>query len=67
MEPHDVSMLLEQTAQIECRSGYHCAPDAHRTIGTLTSGGTTRLSPGPLTTDDEIATCVAAIREISGA
>ena len=64
LDPQDLSMLLEQTAGVECRSGFHCAPDAHRTIGTLTSGGTTRLSPGPFTTRDEIAVCVDAIREL---
>lgn len=66
MEPLDVSMLLEQAAEIECRSGLHCAPDAHQTLGTLSGGGTTRLSPGPFTTEAEIEVCISAIREFSG-
>ncbi len=36
------------------RSGFHCAPLAHRWIGSDSNGGTIRLSPGPFTQEDEI-------------
>jgi cysteine desulfurase family protein len=36
------------------RAGLHCAPLAHRTLGTL-PGGTVRVSPGWFTTREEIA------------
>ena len=65
LDPHDVSLLLEQTAQIETRAGLHCAPDAHRTIGTFATGGTIRIGIGPFTTTAEVDTCVAAVQEIA--
>jgi cysteine desulfurase / selenocysteine lyase len=49
---------------IACRRGFHCAPAAHRTIGTFHSGGTIRLSPGPFTTDEEIDRAATAFKEI---
>ena len=49
---------------IACRHGLHCAPAAHRAIGTLSSGGTVRLSPGPFTTDGEIDAASRSLREI---
>jgi cysteine desulfurase / selenocysteine lyase len=49
---------------IACRMGFHCAPAAHRTIGTRASGGTIRLSPGPFTAPDEIDLAVASFREV---
>ncbi len=49
---------------VACRHGLHCAPGAHRAIGTFSSGGTVRLSPGPFTSGDDLARAVAALREI---
>jgi selenocysteine lyase/cysteine desulfurase len=49
---------------IACRGGLHCAPAAHRTIGTYDSGGTLRVSPGPFTSASEIDTAVRAFKEI---
>jgi selenocysteine lyase/cysteine desulfurase len=49
---------------IAIRPGLHCAPMAHRLLGTLESGGTLRLSPGFFTTDDEIDTTLSALEEI---
>jgi selenocysteine lyase/cysteine desulfurase len=37
MDCGGVSMLLDQKYGILCRSGLHCAPLAHRTLGTLKS------------------------------
>ena len=45
---------LDHDFDIAVRAGLHCAPQAHRTIGTL-PGGTLRLSPGWSTTREEIA------------
>ncbi len=44
--------------------GLHCAPGAHRFLGTFPEG-TVRVSPGPFTTSDDIDALVAALREIS--
>ena len=60
---------LDHGFDIAVRSGLHCAPLAHRTLGTL-PGGTVRLSPGWFTTGGDIdffsnavAQCVAKIRK----
>jgi len=53
----DVSLLaaeLDVGFDIAVRAGLHCAPEAHRTLGTF-PGGTLRLSPGWSNTSEEIA------------
>lgn len=49
---------------IAVRAGLHCAPAAHRSIGTLAGGGTLRFSPGCFNTEAEIDAAVRAIEEI---
>lgn len=49
-----LAMELDHGFDIAVRAGLHCAPLAHRTLGTL-PGGTVRLSPGWSTTSEEIA------------
>ncbi len=66
LEPAELSAILETRYDVLSRSGLHCAPLAHRTIGTLEDGGTTRLSMGPFTTEDDVAAVVAALRETVG-
>jgi cysteine desulfurase family protein len=39
---------------IAARAGLHCAPAAHRSIGTFAGGGTLRFSPGCFTREAEI-------------
>ena len=64
------TMPLDEVARgldergVACRMGFHCAPAAHRTIGTWESGGTIRLSPGPFTGQDEIDFALASFREV---
>ena len=60
----EVATVLDTSFDIAVRAGLHCAPDAHKSIGTFGSGGTIRLSPGFFTTESEIESCVAAIAEI---
>jgi len=52
-DPQEVAAVLAG-ASIECRAGLHCAPRMHQALGTASSGGTVRLSPGHWTTDQEI-------------
>ncbi len=59
----DLAMELDRR-DIACRMGFHCAPAAHRSIGTFESGGTVRLSPGFFTTGAEIDETIAALSEI---
>jgi selenocysteine lyase/cysteine desulfurase len=44
-------------------AGLHCAPDAHRSIGTLPSG-TIRVSPGLFNTESDIDALLAALENI---
>ena len=66
-DPQDLSLVLDETFEIQTRSGFHCAPGAHRAIGSFERGGTLRLSPGPLTTTADVETVINAFREITGA
>lgn len=61
--PHQMAFLLDSRFDIAARAGYHCAPEAHRVLGTYETG-TLRLSPGYSTTDDEIDATVDAIGQI---
>jgi cysteine desulfurase / selenocysteine lyase len=64
MDCRDVALILDQSFDIRCRSGLHCAPLAHQSLGTFTRGGTVRFSPGVFTTEAEISTAIAAVSEI---
>jgi cysteine desulfurase family protein len=65
LQPADLSAILEARYQILTRSGLHCAPFAHRTIGTLDRGGTTRLSLGPFLTCEDVIFAAEALAEIA--
>jgi selenocysteine lyase/cysteine desulfurase len=52
-EPAELSAVLETEFGLLTRSGIHCAPLAHQTIGTHDDGGTTRLSFGAFNTLEE--------------
>lgn len=56
--------LLQRKYGIETRPGLHCAPLAHRTIGTFPTG-TLRLSPGYFNTNEDIEYALRAISEIA--
>jgi len=64
-EPVDVAAVLDSSFGIAVRSGLHCAPLAHRTLGTFPRG-TVRLSPGCFTTDDDVDQALAALRKLAG-
>lgn len=59
-----IAHLLDRDYNIACRSGLHCAPWAHKTIGTLRTG-TVRLSPGYFNTQEEIEQTLTAIKRIA--
>lgn len=52
--PQDLSDALESRFGLLTRSGIHCAPLAHQTIGTYPLGGTTRFSFGPFNTVEDV-------------
>jgi cysteine desulfurase / selenocysteine lyase len=62
-DPAIFGFTLDQEYDIEVRTGLHCAPMAHRTIGTYPAG-TIRVSPGWFTTEQEIETFLSAIHQI---
>jgi selenocysteine lyase/cysteine desulfurase len=57
--------LLSSQYNILVRAGLHCAPLAHKTIGTFPDG-TIRLSMGYFNTIEEIRLAVQALRRIAG-
>ncbi len=60
----EVGMRLDEEHGILCRVGLHCAPAAHKTIGTFPEG-TVRLSPGVFTTVEDVDSTLEAINRIS--
>lgn len=65
MDPQELAAVLDDSFGIETRAGLHCAPGAHRCLGTFSAGGTLRLSPGAFTTEAEIDAALAALRQIA--
>jgi len=65
LAPTEAALVLENTFGIAVRPGLHCAPDAHRTLGTLDSGGTVRMGIGYLNTEADIDQCIEALVAIT--
>ncbi len=63
MSTSDISFELDEHFDVMTRPGLHCAPSAHRTIGTF-PGGTVRCSFGIFTTGDEVRAALRAIETI---
>jgi cysteine desulfurase family protein len=62
--PSDLSFRLDEEFGILTRVGLHCAPAAHRTIGTFPDG-TVRVSMSYLNTNKEIGQTVEAIGQLA--
>jgi cysteine desulfurase/selenocysteine lyase len=60
----EIGFRLDEDHAILTRVGLHCAPAAHRTLGTFPEG-TVRLSPGLFTTIEDIQNTLSAIQEIA--
>lgn len=65
MDAQTVGFRLDHDYDISVRVGLHCAPLAHRTIGTYPAG-TVRVSPGFFTTDNDVELFLGALRDIVG-
>jgi cysteine desulfurase family protein len=63
-EPGEVGAILDQAFDFKVRSGLHCAPAAHKTIGTYPLG-TVHLSPGYFNTVKEIDVTLQALDRIA--
>lgn len=64
VSPSEASLELDERFGILCRPGLHCAPAAHRTIGTF-SQGTIRFGFGYFNKDEEISFALEAIRSLA--
>jgi selenocysteine lyase/cysteine desulfurase len=65
-DPQEVAAILDHDFQIQVRSGLHCAPGAHRGLGTLNTGGTVRISLGPSTTNEDIDWLISSVQRLTG-
>lgn len=64
MEPSEVGLRLDEEYNILCRVGLHCAPSAHRTLGTFPKG-CVRFGLGFFNTPDDVCQAVTAIRALA--
>jgi len=65
MDSLEAAMILDQAFEIAVRAGLHCAPDAHRTLGTL-ENGTIRISLSYYNSEEEIDILLQAVAAIAG-
>jgi cysteine desulfurase / selenocysteine lyase len=59
----EIGLRLDEEFGIMCRVGLHCAPAAHRTMGTFPEG-TIRFAPGIRTTKEEIGAAIDAVTQL---
>ena len=64
MDSGEITFLLDSEYDIATRSGIHCAPLAHKTLGTLEQGAV-RFSIGYFNTKEEIDKAINALKEIA--
>ena len=65
IDPADIGHILDRDFAIAVRTGLHCSPAAHRTIGTFPTG-TVRVSPGYFNTIEDIDEFIRATKLIEG-
>jgi cysteine desulfurase/selenocysteine lyase len=63
LSPAELAAILDERFDIAVRAGLHCAPYAHRHLGTFPEG-IVRLSVGILTTVEEMKQAASALDEI---
>ncbi|WP_418791236.1 aminotransferase class V-fold PLP-dependent enzyme [Phosphitispora sp. TUW77] len=59
----EIAFVLDSVFDIACRSGLHCSPQAHKTIGTL-ERGTVRFSFSMYNTIDDVDSTLNALDKI---
>jgi len=64
IDPAAIALELDERYKIMSRSGLHCAPSAHKSIGTYPMG-TVRFSFSYFNTEDQVVKAVEALRKIS--
>lgn len=63
MDNAEVSFLLDNQYGVMTRCGLHCAPRAHKSLGTFPQG-TVRFSFSHHNTPEEVGTCIEGLRKI---
>ena len=63
MDPAELAYKLDECSGIATRVGLHCAPSAHKTLGTW-PGGTVRFSFGIFNAESEIDEAVEAVKRM---
>ena len=63
LAPSDVAYILQNAYEITVRTGLHCAPLIHQTMGTEKQG-TVRVSVSYLTKEEEIQIFLQAVQDI---
>jgi len=58
-----VAHCLDRDYGIRTRCGLHCAPSAHKTLGTFPQG-TVRFSPGHFNTEQEMSHTLSAVQKV---
>ena len=64
MAPSEAGLRLDDEYGILCRVGLHCAPTAHKTLGTFPTG-TVRFGLSAFNTADEVQVAIAAVRQLA--
>ncbi len=64
LQPSAVGMRLDEEYGILCRVGLHCAPAAHRTLGTFPDG-TVRFGLGIFNTSEEVEQAIEAVAQLA--
>ena len=65
LEALDTGTILDVDHNIACRTGLHCAPLAHKQLGTDKIHGGVRFGIGPFNTEEHIKAAVEAVKEIA--
>jgi cysteine desulfurase / selenocysteine lyase len=60
----EIGLRLDDEFGVLCRVGLHCAPAAHRTIGTFPEGAI-RFAPGIKTTANDIRMALRAVEQVA--
>jgi cysteine desulfurase family protein len=64
LEPSEVGLRLDDEYDIMCRVGLHCAPAAHKTLGTFPTGSV-RFGLSAFNTAEDVDSALRAVGEIA--
>ena len=64
LEPSEIGLRLDEEYEIMCRVGLHCAPAAHKTMGTFPVG-TVRFGLGVFITQEDVKTTIQAVKSLA--